>query len=69
MRNRGLQGTARALSPFEGVLEEEMLRTMRGVQKKMWMKMRWMRMRARRWSRGWAKVRRGLMEGAWGKWD
>ena len=52
MRNRGLQGTARALSPFEGVLEEEMLRTMRGVQKKMWMKVRWMRMRARRWSRG-----------------
>ena len=43
------------------------MRSMGGTQKKMWMKVRWMRMRARRWSR--MKVRRGLMEGAWGRWD
>ena len=52
--------------------EERMLRTMgRGVQKKkMWMKVRrWMRMRARRWSRGWVKVKLGLMEGGLDKWD
>ena len=44
------------------------MRSMGGTQKKMWMKVRWMRrMRARRWSR--MKVRLGLMEGAWGRWD
>jgi len=35
------------------VLEEEMLRTMGGMQKKMSMRVRWMRRRrARMWSRG-----------------